>query len=198
LLGVLLEDSDVGIPGGLGGVVSAEGSGVLELERLTRLMDGLGDLGWEVSHLSQIEVDGVVFSVVLGCAESGGTACGCGTRCDAGHWDIGYVTVELGLDARELEGARIVVVDGGLTRGHPVLGLLSGDIRDGGALTVPGSEGTELVGWHPEEWQHGGEGESWGQLLESSGSGRALEALGSYSKITGSGGVLHVVDLIGG
>jgi hypothetical protein len=28
-----------------------------------------------------------------------------------------------------------------------------------GTLTVPGSEGGELDGWHPEEWEHTGLGE---------------------------------------
>lgn len=148
LLGVLLEDSDVGIPGGLGGVVSAEGGGVLEGERSSRSVDGLGDLGWEVSHLSQIKVDAVVFSVVLGGAESGGA----GGDNIAGHWDVGDVTVELGHDRRKLETDRRSVDDWGLTGGHPVLGLASHIILQGGTLTVPGSEGTELGGWHPEEW----------------------------------------------
>jgi len=120
----------------------------LEGERSSRSVDGLGDLGWEVSHLSQIKVDAVVFSVVLGGAESGG---GGGDNI-AGDWEVGDVTVELGHDRRKLETDRSSVDDWGLTGGHPVLGLASHIILQGGTLTVPGSEGTELGGWHPEEW----------------------------------------------
>lgn len=55
LFAVLLEDGNVGIPGGLGGVVSGEGRGVLILNGLSVGVDGGGNLGWEESDLSEIE-----------------------------------------------------------------------------------------------------------------------------------------------
>jgi hypothetical protein len=164
LLGVLLEDSDVGIPGGLGGVVGAEGGGVLEGECSTRGVDGLGDLGWEVSHLSQIELGAVVCSVVLRGAESGGV----GGANIAGDWDVGDVTVELGHDGCELKTDSSGVLDRGLTGGHPVGGHVGGSIHRPLTLTVPGSEGGELDGWHREEWEHTGLGEAFISLQISS------------------------------
>jgi hypothetical protein len=94
-------------------------------ERSTRGVDGLGDLGWEVSHLSQIELNVVGSSEVLGGAESGGG--GGGNK--AGDWDVGDVTVELGHDGRELSADRTGVQDWGLTGGHPVGGHV-GDCID--------------------------------------------------------------------
>ena len=194
LLGVLLEDSDVGIPGGLGGVVSAEGGGVLAGERATGGPDGLGDLGWEVSHLSQIKFDAVVCTVVLVGAQ------GVGGRAHdvAGHWDVGDVTVELGLDERELEADSRGVDDWCLTWGHPVGGHTGDVISCGGSLSVPGSEGGELLGWHPEEWDIVTKGESWCHLLLSSSiCSRHLEALHFGVPVSCGDGVLHVVDGIG-
>jgi hypothetical protein len=64
LLGVLIEDSDIGIPVGLGDVVFGQGGSVLCLESISGGPDGLGDLGWEVSDLSQVIRERVVLSVV--------------------------------------------------------------------------------------------------------------------------------------
>jgi len=55
LAGVLLEDGDVVIPGGLGGLVGGQGVGVFGCGDDTGGVGGLGNLGWEVSHLSQVE-----------------------------------------------------------------------------------------------------------------------------------------------
>ena len=152
MLGVLIKDSDVGIPGRLGGVVRGEGGAVLRGETATGGPDGLGDHGWEVSHGSQVEFDAVVFTVVLGGREGGKT-----TSLDdvAGLWDVGDVTVELGLDGGELEAGSRCVDDWGLAGGTPVAGHASDVIDSGGTLTVPGSEGSELICWHVEEWEHG-------------------------------------------
>lgn len=152
MLGVLIKDSDVGIPGRLGGVVGGEGGAVLRGETATGGPDGLGDHGWEVSHGSQVEFNAVVFTVVLGGGEGGSTTC---LDDVAGNWDVGDVTVELGLDSCELEADSRCVDDWGLAGGTPVAGHAGFVVNSGGTLTVPGSEGLELRGWHGEEWEHG-------------------------------------------
>jgi len=73
LFAVLLEDGNVGIPGGLGGVVSGEGGAVLCLNVLTLGVYGGWDLGWEESDLSEIEAGS--------CADGTVGGGGWGSRC---------------------------------------------------------------------------------------------------------------------
>jgi len=63
-LGVLLEEGDVVIPGGLGGGVVGGGSGVFPILDKSGCMDGLSDFSWEVSGLSQVKWDCVIKTVV--------------------------------------------------------------------------------------------------------------------------------------
>jgi len=116
LAGVLLEDGNVVVPGGLGGAVGGQGAVVFGKGGDTGGVLGLGNLGWEVSDLSQVEHVGVVvFSVVeVSEAEYGGWLCYV-----VGDWDVGDVTVELGLDIAEDGGYSIAQGDWGLTWGHP-------------------------------------------------------------------------------
>lgn len=153
-------------------------------------MDGLGDHGWEVSHGSQIELFAVVGTVVLGGADN----VGCGGATDiAGLWNVGNVTVELGRDGRELETGSRGVVEGGLAGAAPV-GWHTGDgVHGGGSCSVPGSEGGESGGWHPEEWELGGQGEGWCQLLVPGAGRGGWEALLALRPC--AGGVFHIVDL---
>lgn len=62
--GVLLEDGNVVVPDGLGGVVGGHGVAVGEFVLFTGGVLDLGNLSWEVSHLSQVEWSVVVFTVV--------------------------------------------------------------------------------------------------------------------------------------
>jgi len=62
--GVLLEDGNVVVPGGLGGGVGGQGSAVFGCGADTGGVLDLGNLSWEVSHLSQVEWSVVVFTVV--------------------------------------------------------------------------------------------------------------------------------------
>jgi hypothetical protein len=86
----------------------------------------LGNLGWEISQGSQVECSGVVFTVVE--VTDGGAAC---CLLDVvGDWDVGDVTVELGLDTGELKTDRSGVgywslsngTPGGRLAGHTIIG----------------------------------------------------------------------------
>ena len=102
MFAVLLEDGNVGIPGGLGGVVSGEGGVVGCLNGLTLGVYGGWDLGWEESDLSEIEIGG-----------SDGTDGGGGWRnCVGGEsgfapscsWEVGDVTPHLGAGGKRKRG----------------------------------------------------------------------------------------------
>jgi len=55
LAGVLREDGNVVVPGGLGGLVGGQGLVVGGEGLVTGGPVGLGNHGWEVSDLSQVE-----------------------------------------------------------------------------------------------------------------------------------------------
>jgi len=113
-------------------------------------MDGLGDLSWEVSGLSQVKFDSVVFTVVR--VPDGIDVAGLGR--DGGEWHVDDVTVLFRpLDRGEQLACEYRVVDRGLAWGQPS-GWEVGNIIDSccRGLSVPGSEGGKLVGWHVEFW----------------------------------------------
>lgn len=100
-LGVLLEDGDVVIPGGLGRCVAVFGSGVFPLLVCSGGMDGLGNLSWEVSGLSQVKC-GTVYSTVVRVPDGNGFVSAVLGR-DGGEWQVDDVTVLFRrLDAGEL------------------------------------------------------------------------------------------------
>jgi len=108
---------------------------------------GLGNPGWEVSHLSQVEgetVEGTVVEVSNGDVGNAGSA--------VGDWDVGDVSVELGSDGEKFQTLISSVGHGGHSWGQPVGGLLGHSVNGNGSLSVPGSEGSELSSWHGEEW----------------------------------------------
>jgi len=150
-LGVLFEEGDVVIPHGLGGVVGALAAHVQSLLGGSGGPDGLGDLGWEVSGDSQVELDAVDKTKVrvsdLGDGSGGGGG-------DGGGWYVDNVTVLLALDCGEIPAVNFGVADWGLAWGQPG-GWESGSCVDSfkqHGFSVPGSEGCELVGWHVESW----------------------------------------------
>jgi len=114
-------------------------------------MDGLGDLSWEVSGLSQVKCGTVVCTVVR--VPDGSGAAGLGR--DGGVWHVDDVTVLFRLDRGEQHACGYRVVDWGLAWGQPS-GWEVGNIIDSSrGLSVPGSEGGKLVGWHVEFWDVG-------------------------------------------
>jgi len=163
LAGVLLEDGNVVVPGGLGGAVGGQSCSVFSCGDDTGGVGGLGNLGWEVSHLSQVESNVVVSTVVeVSDRISASTLCYAG-----GYRDVGDVTVELVLDTGEIFTSGFCVYDWGLTWGIPSGGLLGDAVFDLRSLSVPGSEGAERRIWHGEEWGKVGWGNSISDLLEA-------------------------------
>ena len=96
-LGVLGEDGNVGIPGGLGGVVAGQLTCVEGTECCSGGMRHLSDLCWHVSDDSDI--------VILGNGSEGGSVCfsiagggGWGGGRVLRAWEVGNVTVVLTRD----------------------------------------------------------------------------------------------------
>jgi hypothetical protein len=116
-------------------------------------MDGLGDFSWEVSGLSQVKCDTVVSTVARVPDGSGGAGLGG----DGGEWHVDDVTVCFARHRGEQHACFGRVGDWGLAWGQPSGWEVGGWVQcsNGGGLSVPGSEGGELVGWHVESWDVG-------------------------------------------
>jgi len=95
-LGVLLEEGDVVIPGGLGGGVVAHRGGVERFLGSSLGMGGLSDLSWEVSGLSQVKFESVGSTVVRVTDSDGGAGAG---RL-LGEWHVDDVTVHFSVRHR--------------------------------------------------------------------------------------------------
>jgi len=152
----------------------------------------LGNLGWEISQGSQVEGGAVVFTEV----EVTDYVVACCLLDVVGDWDVGDVTVELGLDTSELKTDSTGVGDWNLSNGQPGCSLSRYRIIACASLSVPGSEGSVLCCWHGEEWGHVTCGEGLVSGIKSS----CVESLyeGSVTIVEGgggTGGVLHGVDL---
>jgi len=114
--GILLEDGNVVVPGGLGGVVGGHLSVVQTEGGRTGGVLNLGNLGWEVSHLSQVEWCVIVFTVV--CESNRGFNAGRLNNI-GGDWDVGDVSVELGCNRGERCTSFFGVGDWGSSWGQP-------------------------------------------------------------------------------
>ena len=75
----------------------------------------MGDLGWEVSGDSQIELD-CVDGTEVRVSDRGRRCLGGG---DGGFWNVDDVTVLLALDSSEVSAIGCSVVDWGLAWGQP-------------------------------------------------------------------------------
>jgi len=149
--GIFLEEGDVVIPHGLGGVVGALAAHVQFLLGVSGCPDGLGDLGWEESGDSQVELN-CIDNTEVRVTDGGGTTCGGGG--DGGVWDVDDVTVLLALGGGEITTNSFSVSDWALAWGQPggwELGVRVDKVKCSG-FSVPGSEGWELLGWHGESW----------------------------------------------
>jgi len=213
-LGVLVEESDVGIPSGLGGVVGGDSAAVGGADGGSVGTGSNGDGSWDVSHLSEVEV-------VLGAADldvtvagsSGDSGVGSAAGSGGAAVEGGNVTVDLSGNSIESGTVFGIVVGSGLVKppGWGVPGSAGSDTGSwswtvvgvgdggglalGGGLTVPGSEAGELSGWHVEEWEtlEGSAGD-----IEGGSGGGALLAEGTNVGGPGGGSVeLHAVDNVG-
>jgi len=129
-------------------------------------MGGLSDSSWEVSGLSQVKFESVGSTVVRVTDSDSGA---CAGRL-LGEWHVDDVTVHFSVRHRGEQQACVCgVLDWGLAWGQPSGWEAGGGVNlsNDTGLSVPGSEGGKLVGWHVEFWDEGNTGHSRPLTLET-------------------------------